>query len=80
MANWKNLIKYVSEGDQIISCTLTEKELLKDFYNGYGSEEGKPFTAWSNEWVYFPVCYDGSECVGRAPRNPCDKSTEHVGG
>ena len=34
----------------------------------------------SANWVYFPICYDGAEWVGHAPRNPCDIAMEHQGG
>ena len=80
MANWKELIDYALDGDSLISCTLTEKELIRNFNNGYGGSEGEPFTAWSEKYVYFPVVYDGAEWVGRAPRNPSDEATKHVGG
>lgn len=64
----------------VITCTLTPEEREVVFDDGYGSIEGKPFTAWTKDWVYFPVCYDGAEWVGSAPRNPCDIATEHQGG
>ena len=60
--------------------TLTEEELDIEFDNGFGGEEGLPFTAWSENFVYFPVMYDGSEWVGVVPRNPCDIKVEHMGG
>lgn len=60
--------------------TLTNEELHKEFDSGYGGEEGTPFTAWGDKYVYFPVCYDGAEWVGYAPRNLCDIITEHQGG
>ena len=66
--------------DEIISCTLSEDELTKEFDDGYGGSEGKSFTAWSEKYVYFPIVYDGSEWIGRAKRNPCDEPTEHMGG
>ena len=78
--NWKELIKRVAGNDRIIACTLTKKELLKEFDDGYGGIEGKPFTAWSERYVYFPVYCDNVEWVARAPRNPCNKATYHVGG
>jgi len=80
MANWKELIKSEAKGDVIIACTLSEEELLVDFDNGFGRSRGLRFTAWSEKYVYFPVVYDGSEWVGRAPRNPCKEKTGHHGG
>lgn len=78
-SSWKELLDFESDGDEIIYCTLSEDELLEEFDRGFGYLEGKPFTAWSNKYVYFPVCYDGSEYVAKVPRNPCSEVTEHVG-
>ncbi len=80
MANWKEKIDDASDGDKIISCTLTDKELLVEFHDSFGCSEGKSFTAWGEKYVYFPVVYDGAEWVGKAPRDPCDEATEHMGG
>ena len=84
MANWYDMLKEEVEdnGDNFdnLKCTLSEEELKKKFDASYGATEGKPFTAWTENWVYFPICYDGSESVGIAPRNPCDISMGHQGG
>lgn len=77
MNSWANMIAEFN--DTIIACTLTDEEMAKEFYDGYGGTEGAPFTAWSKEWVYYPVCYDGAEWIGRAPRNICDYSCTHDG-
>ena len=77
---WKEEIEEMANGDKIISCTLTDEELNAEFDDGFGGHEGLPFTAWGEKYVYFPVVYDGSEWVGRAPRNPCDEACDHVGG
>lgn len=63
-----------------IITTMSKEELHKAFDAGYGGTRGTPFTAWGPEWVYFPLCYDGYEWVGAAPRNPCDIKLEHQGG
>ncbi|KKL86033.1 hypothetical protein LCGC14_1948740 [marine sediment metagenome] len=76
--SWKDMLAKYS--DTIISCTLTDEEMAKEFDDGYGGSEGASFTAWSKEWVYFPVVYDGAEWIGRAPRDICDHSCGHVGG
>ena len=78
--SWYEMIKECADGDEIIQCTLSEERLHHKFDTGYGGEEGDSFTAWSEEWVYFPVGYDGAEWVGRVPRNPCDHECSHVGG
>lgn len=81
MICWKDELAEASEGDgPIIACTRTDAEMSVKFNGGYGSEEGCSFTAWSEKRVYFPVCYDGAEWVGSAPRNPCEEHTRHVGG
>jgi len=80
MANWRDLINKACDRDVITHCTLSDDELLKEFYDGFGWSQGKSFTAWSNDYVYFPVVYDGSEWVGRAPRNPSEEVTDHQGG
>ena len=63
MTNWRNLIqKEMSNHNEtfedVVSSTLTEKELLKEFYDGYGCSEGEPFTLWTTNRVYFPGVYD----------------------
>lgn len=77
-SSWYKMLKQEMEerGDNFFKrvCTLNEKELKVNFHEGYGRENGKPFTAWGENYVYFPICYDGAEWVGYAPRNP----TEHA--
>ena len=66
--------------DDVESNTLTDDEMLIHFNKGYGSTDGKPFTVWTKNTVYFPLCYDGSEWVGSVSRNPDGKPTDHQGG
>ena len=84
MATWFDLLKEAMEedGEDFASmiCTMDEAGLKKEFDDGFGNVEGAPFTAWGANWVYFPICYDGSEWVGHAPRNPCDIAMKHQGG
>ncbi len=84
MANWKQMLQdvFAKTGDDFskMVTTLTDDELIKDFDNGYGGTEGDGFTSWGENYVYFPMCYDGAEWVGHAPRNPCDIKMEHQGG
>jgi hypothetical protein len=63
-----------------MQTTLTDDELVKLFDAGYGGREGSYFTAWGENYVYFPLLRDGAEWVGYAPRNPCDVKTIHWGG
>ena len=64
----------------VVACTLSEQELDVEFDSGYGGSEGKPFTVWTEQRVYFPVVYDGAEWVASVSRNPDEKPTQHVGG
>jgi len=78
----KDKIEQVAVNDQLMTWrkALKDPAFTKWFYEGFGNADGEPFTAWSKEWVYFPVQYDGRESVGRVPRNPCAIMTEHFGG
>lgn len=85
MARWKTLLNDTMEGNgetlsDLVANTLTNEEMLEEFNASYGCTEGTPFTAWSENYVYFPICYDGSEWVGSVARNPDGKPTSHQGG
>jgi len=84
LTSWKKLIVEEMKScgdtwDNFVGTTLTTG-MNKKFYAGHGKEEGEPFTLWTKDRVYFPVCYDGEESVGSVPRNPCDEVTFHIGG
>ena len=38
------------------------------------------WTAWCDDWVYFPVMYDGQSWIGSVPSKPCDYKTSPQGG
>ena len=78
----KDKIEFVAVGENLLTWrqALKNKQFIAWFDDGFGGVEGVPFTAWSKDWVYFPVCYDGAQWVLRVPRNPCTHITEHVGG
>ena len=82
MITWAEILDEVVKitNDPIIESTLSLDEMNTKFDNSYGATEGTEFTAWGKKYVYFPICYDGAEWVGFAPRNPCDIKTEHQGG
>lgn len=85
MATWRDLLhnEMQTHGESLsdlVGCTLTDAELTEKFDDGYGSEQGKPFTAWTSNRVYFPACYDGSEWVASVSRNPDNVPTHHIGG
>ena len=83
--SWKNLIvecmsQYGETWDDWEHHTMTDEELNQTFYTGYGGSDGCPFTLWTSNRVYFPVCYDGAEWVDSVPRFPCEEKTNHIGG
>lgn len=85
MTNWKELLEEEMKDRKetlldIVSNTLSDEEMIKEFDGGHGGEEGIPFTVWTQNTVYFPICYDGAEWVGSVSRNPDGKPTEHQGG
>ena len=64
----------------LVAITLTDSELDVEFDSGFGGSKGKPFTAWSEKYVYFPAVYDGSEWIACVSRNPDGQPTSHIGG
>lgn len=85
METWRKLIEKELNAQNetwvdVVSCTLLEKELDEEFDAGFGLPEGKPFTLWTHDRVYFPVCYDGAEWVSSVSRLPDAVPTKHVGG
>jgi hypothetical protein len=66
--------------DNIVSNTLSDKEVDREFDDGYGCSRGTAFTVWTHDRVYFPVVYDGAEWCSSVARNPNGVATRHVGG
>lgn len=64
---------------ETVKMTLTPEELDTEFHYD-GGTNGKPFTAWSKKFVYFPACYAGAEWIAYVSRNPNGKATSHIGG
>ena len=82
---WKEMIEeaMVERGESwsdVVSIAPLDLDLHEKFYNGYGGAEGKPFTIWTTNRVYFPVQYDGAEWCESVSRNPDGEPTDHVGG
>lgn len=81
---WHDLLKeiMVEQSDDFDSRIVYQEidTMLNKFDDSYGGTEGQPFTAWGKKNVYFPICYDGAEWIGWAPRNPCEIAMEHQGG
>ncbi|MDP2371897.1 hypothetical protein [Rhodoferax sp.] len=85
MANWKTMLdRALKENGEswadVDSNTMFEHDMTNEFDAGYGGVRGCPFTVWTKTSVYFPLCYDGAESVGRVSRNPDGKPTGHQGG
>ena len=84
MTTWKEQIEKAMQNSgesfaDVISCTLSEEELNVEFNDGFGYAEGKPFTLWTKDRVYFPTCFNGAEWAASVPRNPNGIPTPHVG-
>lgn len=84
MENWKSMLdEALKENGEswsdVEANTMTDEEMNKMFDSGYGGTKGCAFTVWTKNSVYFPICYDGSEWVGRVARNPDGKPTYHQG-
>jgi hypothetical protein len=85
MTTWRTLIENAMKRNgeafaDAVFCTLKDNELDVLFDAGYGNYEGKAFTLWTRDSVYFPTTYDGKSTVASVPRNPCEIATLHVGG
>ena len=63
ITSWEALIKaefeFREDDFSKIITTLSKEELKKEFDNNYGEPASEPFLAWSQDYVYFSVCYDG---------------------
>ena len=69
----------IRSGGNVVTCK-DHSEWSRRFDSGYGLPEGAHFTVWTKRYVYFPVCYDGSEWCGGVPRNVCEVALSHEGG
>jgi hypothetical protein len=74
MATWRQMLEYAVSAtkDSIDKLTFepADIDLDREFDDGFGSEEGVPFRAYSRKWIYFVTEYDGAEYVRYMPRNP----------
>jgi hypothetical protein len=69
-----------SDPGPVVAVAPDEAALDVTFDDGYGGSEGPSVLIWTEQRVYFPVTYDGSEWLGSAPRNPQASGQKHVGG
>lgn len=78
----KGLSEFGESLDDIESFSLSDEEMgvpvgwggvsegLGKFL-GLGLGRGREFLAWSKDYVYFEICYDGHyKWIRRVPRNP----------
>lgn len=54
--------------------------LATQFTVSYCGPSGKPFIAWSENFVYLIGTYDGMEWIECVPRNPVICDVERIGG
>lgn len=78
---WRAMIQDILdcdvENEQLLFVAPNKEVLDVVFNSGYGTAEGPEFLAWSENYVFFPLEYDGSEYVGYAPRNPVARTMRH---
>ena len=84
METWRELISEemqdCGETWEDVESTVGSEYFDLSFDDGFGSEEGHPFTLWTAKRVYFPVCHDGAEWCSSVSRIPDGIATEHIGG
>ena len=85
----KMILDTASKLGEEVECSspsMDDSRMTRIFDSGYGGTEGEAFVAFTENFVLFPVQYDGSEWVGWAPRNPVDgngnqaEPKHHLGG
>lgn len=78
---WADLLRVAASDDAIVAKAPDDTAVWEQsFYADYGGDEGAPVLAWSEQWVYFPVNYDGQQYFARAPRHPQVDGQRAVGG
>lgn len=85
MTTWRKLLTMEMDfHDETLSDMVGSNNLHLDVkFNAEfddGKSEGKPFTVWSKERVYFTCEYDGLRWVDSLSRNPCSEDSEHISG
>jgi hypothetical protein len=66
--------------NRVLPWDEAKKLLDYEYNNGYGGVDSHAITAWTENWVLFVGCYDGSSWVDRVPRHPVDHEAQTVGG
>ena len=74
MTTWRKEFEHARKADEdtspVVAVAPNEEALDVEFDAGYGGTDGPPVLIWTEQRVYFPDSYDGSEWIGSAPRNP----------
>jgi hypothetical protein len=80
---WRKALATAMRGAEdsgpVVAYAPDETTFDVEFDASWGSTNGPPVLAWTEQNVYFPVAYDGSEWMGSAPRNPQSEGQYHVG-
>ena len=84
MGNWQDMLieEMTSRGEtmaDVEASALTSEQMKVTFDSGIGATHGEPFTVWTRNSVYFPLCCEGFESCGSVSRNPDEKPTAHQG-
>lgn len=84
MANWKSLLSeaLLQNGetwDDVVSNTMSDREMEDYFDSWNGGDESCPFTIWTTDNVYFPLCPGCAGWIGSVSRTPNGKPTKHRG-
>ena len=89
MTNWKTELEKYNDNFEAINIEgkmylgnkvkSALRVLSKEFDSGFGGTEGQPFFAWSRDYVYFCLSYDGAESIVRVPRDPSKERVKHIG-
>lgn len=84
MVTWRESLQYAMTENHdpgpVVAYAPDETSFDVQFDDSYGGTNGPAVAAWTQTHVYFPVCYDGSEWLGSAPRNPQASGLDHQGG
>lgn len=66
--------------NKVLSWQEAIKWIDYEFYSGHGSPRCNAITAWTKNWVFFIVQYDGATSLCSVPRNPIDHVPDMPGG
>ena len=91
MTNWKNDLEQYNDNFEAININgkmylgnkvkTALRVLSREFDSGYSNtNDGQSFYAWSIDWIYFCVVYNGEEYIDRVPRDPYKMIPKYVGG